>query len=94
MADGLGDGRLGTRFGIELSRHLSSLPSPVLHTNSARVALDFLLNNGGCAYLPLTMVQTLIAAGDLYQVKDVPVISRHIYCSWHESAIVWRVCRS
>ncbi|GAA4648383.1 HTH-type transcriptional regulator HdfR [Kistimonas scapharcae] len=74
----------GTRFGIELSRHLSGLPSPVLHTNSARVALDFLLNNGGCAYLPLTMVQTPMSEGDLYQVNDVPVIKRHIYCSWHE----------
>lgn len=72
----------GTAFNIQHARDFAQLPLPVLHTGSARIALDFLLNNGGSAFLPQNMVQAEIDKGTLYWVKNAPSVSRNVYISY------------
>ncbi|WP_417763140.1 HTH-type transcriptional regulator HdfR [Shewanella sp.] len=72
----------GTAFNIQHARDFAQLPLPVLHTGSARIALDFLINNGGSAFLPQNMVQTEIDKGVLHWVKNAPSISRNVYISY------------
>ncbi|MFQ6371142.1 HTH-type transcriptional regulator HdfR [Shewanella sp. YIC-542] len=72
----------GTAFNIQHARNFSELPLPVLHTGSARIALDFLLNNGGCAFLPQKMVQPYVAQGQLHRVPGAATVSRSVYVSY------------
>ncbi len=72
----------GTAFNIQHARDFAQLPLPVLHTGSARIALDFLINNGGSAFLPQNMVQAEIDKGTLHWVKNAPSISRNVYISY------------
>lgn len=72
----------GTAFNIQHARDFTELPLPVLHTGSARIALDFLLNNGGSAFLPQKMVQPFIDKGQLHWVPATDTISRNVYVSY------------
>jgi DNA-binding transcriptional LysR family regulator len=44
-----------------------------------RMALAFLLHNGGATYLAEQMVSEHLASGRLYRVDDAPVIDRQVY---------------
>ena len=72
----------GTAFNIAHAQDFTMLPVPVLHTSSARMALDFLLNNCGCAFLPKTFVQPYLDKQQLFLVADAKVISRNIYAAY------------
>jgi hypothetical protein len=69
----------GTAFNITHAQSFSMLPVPALHTTSARIALDFLLNNGGSAFLPSNFVAPYLASKQLYEVKDTISIERNVY---------------
>jgi DNA-binding transcriptional LysR family regulator len=69
----------GTAFNIAHAQSFSQLPVPILHTSSASIALDFLLNNGGCAFLPSVLIIAELEQKSLYRVIDAPVIERPIY---------------
>ncbi|QSX35052.1 HTH-type transcriptional regulator HdfR [Shewanella avicenniae] len=72
----------GTAFNIQHARDFALLPLPILHTGSARIALDFLLNNGGAAFLPRNMVLADVERGTLHWVDNAPSISRNVYVSY------------
>jgi DNA-binding transcriptional LysR family regulator len=44
-----------------------------------RMALAFLLNNGGATYLAEQMVSEYLQSGRLYRVEDAPAIDRQVY---------------
>ena len=69
----------GTAFNIAHAQSFSMLPVPALHTSSARIALDFLLNNGGSAFLPTNFVAPYLVSKQLYEVKDAISIERNVY---------------
>lgn len=76
----------GTAFNIIHAQEYANLPVPTLHTSSARIALDFILNNGGCAFLPEHLVQPLLAKGELHLVAGADAISRSVYVAfWAEN---------
>ncbi|MBB1362195.1 HTH-type transcriptional regulator HdfR [Shewanella sp. SR44-4] len=76
----------GTAFNITHAQDFTMLPLPVLHTSSARMALDFILNNGGCAFLPEALIQPYLDNGTLYVVDDAKCIHRHVYAAyWAEN---------
>ena len=76
----------GTAFNIVHAQEYASLPVPTLHTSSARIALDFILNNGGCAFLPEHLVQHALRGGELYLVSGANAISRNVYLAyWAEN---------
>ncbi|MFY0641606.1 MAG: LysR family transcriptional regulator [Bermanella sp.] len=74
----------GTLFGIQHAKKCSHLPTPSLHTNLARVALDFMLQAGGAAYLPSTLAQPYIEQGTLFKVDDAPEMNRDVFACYHK----------
>ncbi len=76
----------GTAFNITHAQDFTMLPLPVLHTSSARMALDFMLNNSGCAFLPEALIQPYLDNGTLSRVDDAKCIYRHVYAAyWAEN---------
>ncbi|MFT7372972.1 MAG: DNA-binding transcriptional LysR family regulator [Oleiphilaceae bacterium] len=73
----------GLSFQMSYTQLFPDAASPVLHTTLSRIALDFILNFGGSAYLPYRMVENDIG-GALFQVDEAPVITRQIYACHHK----------
>lgn len=74
----------GTLFSIQHAKKCSHLPTPSLHTNIARVALDFMLQAGGAAYLPSSLATPYIEQGQLFRVNDAPEMNRDIFACYHQ----------
>ncbi len=69
----------GTSFAIAHARHFPDMPPPAVRMGLGRMALAFLLHNGGATYLAEQMVNEHLAAGRLHRVDDAPVIDRQVY---------------
>ncbi len=72
----------GTTFNELHESHFIDRPLATVRVNSARIALELILNAGGAAYLPKRMVEPAIAAGKLYKVMDAPSIPMHAYAAY------------
>lgn len=72
----------GTAFNIQHAQQFSGAPPAVLQTNTGRIALDFLLTNGGSAFLPESLLMPYVELGQLHIVADTPSISRSVYASY------------
>ncbi|MEZ8141791.1 transcriptional regulator [Enterovibrio norvegicus FF-33] len=75
----------GTRFGVEHSRIPSLQRTPVLHSHGCQPALKFLLSRGGVGFLPLSVAQYWIEAGELHLVKDSPSTASELFMVWLSS---------
>ena len=64
------------RFGDEIT--------PVLRTNIGQSAREFIVEHGGAAYLPETLVKT--TRKKLYRVTDAPVYTRQIHAAYRENS--------
>lgn len=71
----------GTSFNISFAKEFGNTPV-ILHTSLARIAVEFLLQHKGCAYLPLKMVEENINQ-NLFIVGDAPVMSRTLFACYH-----------
>lgn len=71
----------GTMFNVQHARTFKDAPSAILKTNTGRIALDFLLSNGGSAYLPESLAQPYFETNQLSKVIDTPIINRTVYAS-------------
>lgn len=69
----------GTAFDIQHARCFPDLPPPYLRTGSARIALELMQQSGGSAYLPETMVKSLLADAGLRLINDAPVMTRELF---------------
>lgn len=69
----------GTSFAIAHARHFPDMPPPAVRMGLGRMALAFLMHNGGATYLAEQMVNEHLAAGRLHRVDDAPVIDRQVY---------------
>ncbi|GAA5194763.1 LysR family transcriptional regulator [Ferrimonas gelatinilytica] len=74
----------GTRFASEHAVRHPRLPPPLLRTSTARIALDFILEKGGAAYLPLSLAQPLLDSGQLFAVADNELWQRPVYLSYRK----------
>ena len=72
----------GTAFNIQHAREYSNLPQPILHTSSVRIALDFMLQNGGAAFLPQALVQPYLDSGELVRINDATSLERSVYAAY------------
>lgn len=72
----------GTAFEINYTQVFQDVSPPALHTTLARIALEFILDHGGSAYLPHRMVSHLLKK-HLYLVEEAPVFNRPIYACYH-----------
>lgn len=76
----------GSRFASEHSERHPKAPIPFLRTSTARIALDFILEKGGSAYLPKSLVEPFINSGQLYRIEDVEDWQRPIYLSYRKNS--------
>ncbi|GAA3930252.1 LysR family transcriptional regulator [Litoribacillus peritrichatus] len=76
----------GISFKMNFAKLYPDAQPPVLHTSLSRLALDFILDFGGSAYLPYRMVEPYLEK-QLHQVMNAPVISRQIYACYHKENI-------
>lgn len=91
---GLGKGYIyvdwGTQFASEHAARYGDAQKSVMHTPTARIALDFILAKGGAAYLPADMCQPFIKNGQLRIAKNHNSMSRTIFAAYqikNESAV-------
>ncbi len=73
----------GTSFGTLHYRALPDLPPPRLHTSHGRVALEFLLAEGGSAYLPAPLCQQFLDQDQLYEVEGAPRFTRDVHAAYN-----------
>lgn len=65
---------------LELS---SLMPDPVMQTTDTAMALQFLLDHGGSAYLPYRLVQEHLGSA-LYRVEDAKILHHPIYAIYRQ----------
>lgn len=68
----------GPGFKRQHADTLGTTNAPLLHTGSGRIALDFLLANGGAAYLPEPVVQPYLTKERLFAVAEAPRFERRV----------------
>lgn len=73
----------GTQFNIIHAKTFSEQPPPVLRTTMSRIALEFILQNGGAAYLARPMLEGLMGK-QLHPVANAPVIPREVFAVYRE----------
>ena len=69
----------GTSFAIAHARHFPDMPPPAVRMGLGRMALAFLLYNGGATYLAEQAVSEHLASERLHRVNDAPIIDRQVY---------------
>ena len=72
----------GTAFNMQHAREFAGLPRSILHTSSVRIGLDFMLQNGGAAFLPQTLVQPYLESGELRLISDAISLERSVYAAY------------
>ena len=76
----------GTAFGIIHARQYPDISAPTLRASVGRLALGFLNNFGGAAYLPEAMVEEQLGKA-LFKVEDAPVIQKDAYAVYSQTSI-------
>lgn len=69
----------GHSFALQHARDFPDAPAPTRRMNLARLALTFILNCGGSAYLAEQTVLEALDNGSLHRVQDAPPINRFAY---------------
>lgn len=73
-------------------REFKNAPPAKHFMSQPRVALEYILEAGGCAYLPLQLVVEHIGSKKLYIIEDAPVYSREIYAIYlaksHKAGVI------
>ncbi|HEX4937381.1 MAG TPA: LysR family transcriptional regulator [Candidatus Kapabacteria bacterium] len=68
----------GDAFDLFFSKRFGDAAVPLLHTNLASIALDYLLSHKAAAWLPQSVLESGEGKG-LVQVKGVPAFSRPVH---------------
>lgn len=74
----------GTQFSSEHAQRHAHMPPPFLRTSTARIALDFILEKGGSAYLPASIAEPFLQSQQLHLVQDSQAWYRPIYLSYRK----------
>lgn len=76
----------GIAFDNQHTQHFADLARPHLHVSHGRIALDYLLANGGNAYLAKPMVADYLKNSELHAVQNAPVINRTAYSVYNKTS--------
>ncbi|GHA31328.1 HTH-type transcriptional regulator HdfR [Photobacterium aphoticum] len=74
----------GTRFSLEHSRITELQKTPIMHTHSSKMAVEFLINNNAVGFLPSPVVASSVQEGLLFPVEGAPVMEQSLYLVWRE----------
>lgn len=72
----------GPEFRLEHTRAFPELGAPVIAVSYGPLALQHMLQNGGCAYLPRRMVRPMLESGRLVARPDLPSFRRPSYTAY------------
>ncbi|KLV04056.1 transcriptional regulator [Photobacterium aquae] len=84
----------GTRFSMEQSRISELQKTPIMHTHSSKMALEFLINHDSTGFLPAPVVAQSVVEGVLYTVDNAPVIEQSLYMVWREDSEKYEMLES
>lgn len=76
----------GTRFASEHAERHPTISAPYMRTSNGRIALDFILEKGGTAYLPSSVVKPFISNEQLFIVEGIEEWKRPIYLSYRKNS--------
>lgn len=76
----------GVKFTAEQAKRHPQFKVSYLKTSSAKIALDFILEKGGSAYLPDQMVEPFLRSRQLYCVEDIPEWKQPVYLSYRKNS--------
>ena len=76
----------GTAFSLEHGHRHPQKTAPFLRTSTGRIALDFILEKGGSAYLPVSLVEPFLNSGQLQLVEKSLNWDRPIYLSYRKKS--------
>jgi DNA-binding transcriptional LysR family regulator len=74
----------GLNFAVQFAAQFPEIRATRLTTGLGRIALNYLKNNVGSAYLAEPSVASAIAGGELFYVKDAPIFERKAYAIYHQ----------
>ncbi|MGB5677570.1 MAG: hypothetical protein WBN36_07140, partial [Gammaproteobacteria bacterium] len=69
----------GLAHALELQRTYPDMPEPITRLANARLAIRYLREIGGSAYLPLPSVISAISRGRLHRVQGAAMFERSVY---------------
>jgi len=84
MADGYIFVDWGAQFASEHEAKYGKNFVPKLMTSTGRIALDFILSEGGTAYLPNALAEPFLESGELFKVKGKHAMKRSIYAVYQK----------
>ncbi|MGF1901261.1 HTH-type transcriptional regulator HdfR [Aliivibrio sifiae] len=76
----------GARFAIQHSKISELQRTPILHSHSSRMALDYLMTHPSVGYLPAPVINQNVENNELYVVDDAPVMEQELYLVWQEKS--------
>lgn len=69
----------GSSFSTKHTPLLDEIQATIMHFNSEGIALQFLLELGGTAYLALPTAAEYLQRGELFKIENAPEIGRNVY---------------
>ncbi|SHE30375.1 LysR family transcriptional regulator [Vibrio gazogenes] len=76
----------GARFAAEHAERHPGVTTPFLRTSTARIALDFILEKQGSAYLPSSLVEPFLRTGQLHCIDGGSEWKRPVYLSYRKNS--------
>jgi len=76
----------GTTFLTEHGRAFPNISPPRLQLDLGRWAVDYLLHNGGSAYLAKTMATSHLESGNLHLVKEAPSFQHEAFAVFNKKS--------
>ena len=76
----------GTAFNMKHAKLFKKPVAPVLHTEQSQIALEFLLTNGGAAFLPMSQLESYLQEGLLHLIEGVKTVKRSVYAVYSKNA--------
>lgn len=73
----------GTAFNLQQAQLFIEPVAPILHTGQSHIALEFILNYRGAAYLPRALVEPYLIGGYLFIVSGSVEMYRDVYLVYH-----------
>ncbi len=72
----------GAAYAVNHAKQFPDAPSSPVFMSHGRLAMSFILHNGGTTYLPEEFAKPLISEKKLFPVKNSPVLEREISAIW------------
>ncbi|NVK23913.1 MAG: LysR family transcriptional regulator [Gammaproteobacteria bacterium] len=77
----------GVQFATEHNSKHGRTNNPKLTTSTIRIALDFILSEGGAAYLPCSLIEPYLQSKELFKVSGAHMMQRTIFAVYQNDSV-------